>query len=171
MTAPVASAGMLIRRPVAEVFEAIVDPSVTGRFWFTRGSGRLEPGARVRWEWEMYDVGTDVVVKAVEPGLRILVDWDADSDPTEVEWTFEARDAETWVQVENRGFTGSAAEKTTKALDSTGGFALVMAAAKVWLEHGVESRIIEDRHPDDRAADWGGRSSTSPERLNRKHRQ
>jgi uncharacterized protein YndB with AHSA1/START domain len=36
--------GMLIRRPVAEVFEAVVDPDVTTKFWFTRSSGRLEPG-------------------------------------------------------------------------------------------------------------------------------
>ena len=42
--APVAKAEMLIRKPVAEVFEAFVDPGVTSKFWFTRGSGRLQPG-------------------------------------------------------------------------------------------------------------------------------
>ena len=35
MNAPVASAGMLIRRPTAEVFEAFVDPAITARFWFS----------------------------------------------------------------------------------------------------------------------------------------
>lgn len=59
---PVASAGMLIRRSVAEVFEAFVDPAVTARFWFSRGSGRLERDARIRWEWEMYGAATAVVV-------------------------------------------------------------------------------------------------------------
>jgi hypothetical protein len=52
--APIAKAEMLIRRPVAEVFEAFVDPAVTSRFWFTRSTGRLEVGRRVRWDWEMY---------------------------------------------------------------------------------------------------------------------
>ena len=33
---------MLIRKPVAEVFEAFVDPDITAKFWFTKGSGRLE---------------------------------------------------------------------------------------------------------------------------------
>jgi uncharacterized protein YndB with AHSA1/START domain len=42
----VAGSEMLIRRPVAEVFEAFVDPAVTSRFWFSEGSGRLEPGKR-----------------------------------------------------------------------------------------------------------------------------
>jgi uncharacterized protein YndB with AHSA1/START domain len=34
-----AKAEMLIRRPVAEVFEAFVDPAVTTRFWFTKSEG------------------------------------------------------------------------------------------------------------------------------------
>ena len=93
MTAPVARATMLIRRPTAEVFDAFADPAATSRFWFTRGSGRLQPGARVRWDWEMYGVGTDVVVRTIEPGRRILIDWDTADEPTEVEWLFEAHGA------------------------------------------------------------------------------
>jgi hypothetical protein len=34
---------MLIRRPVEEVFNAFVDPTVTTRFWFSRSSGQLAP--------------------------------------------------------------------------------------------------------------------------------
>lgn len=154
MAAPAASAGMLIRRPVAEVFEAFVDPAVTTRFWFSHGSARLEPGARVRWDWAMYGVGTEVLVKAVEPERRLLIDWDVDSDPTEVEWRFEARGAATWVTVENRGFSGPPEQQVARALDSTGGFALVLAGAKIWLEHGIEPRFVVDRHPDARVAGW-----------------
>jgi uncharacterized protein YndB with AHSA1/START domain len=46
---PVATTGMLIRRPMDVVFDAFVNPDVTTRFWFTKSSGRLEPGARV-WQ-------------------------------------------------------------------------------------------------------------------------
>ena len=56
----VVKAEMLIRRPVAEVFEAFVDPAVTTKFWFTKSSGRLEAGKRVRWDWEMYGVGDEL---------------------------------------------------------------------------------------------------------------
>jgi uncharacterized protein YndB with AHSA1/START domain len=150
---PVASAGMLIRRPVAEVFEAFVDPALTARFWFSRGSSPLEPDARVRWEWEMYGAGTDVVVKAIEPGRRILIDWD--EPPTEVEWRFEPRGGGgTWVTVENRGFRGTAQERMARALDATGGFALVLAGAKIWLERGIEPGFVLDRHPDAVVEDW-----------------
>lgn len=154
MSAPEATAGMLIRRSVSEVFEAFVDPAITTRFWFSKGSGRLEPGATVRWDWEMYGVGTDVRVKAIEPGQRILIDWDLD-DPTEVEWTLEPRGDCTWVTVTNRGFRG--ADPVAEALDSTGGFALVLAGAKIWLEHGIEPRFVLDRHPDARVEAWRDR--------------
>jgi uncharacterized protein YndB with AHSA1/START domain len=55
---PIATAQMLIRRPVRVVFEAFVDPAVTSRFGFSRGSGKLEVDRQVRWDWEMYGVGT-----------------------------------------------------------------------------------------------------------------
>jgi uncharacterized protein YndB with AHSA1/START domain len=146
---------MLIRRPVAEVFEAFVDPAITARFWFSRGSGRLEPGARVHWEWEMYGFATDICVKAVEQNRRILIDW---NPPTEVEWRFEDRGSDrTWVEVENRGFAGSPDQQVEKALDSTGGFALVLAGAKIWLEHGIEPGFVRDRHPDAWVEGWKDR--------------
>ena len=73
---PVAKTGMLIRQPVAKVFGAFVDPSITTRFWFTKSSGRLEVGKRITWEWEMYDASTHVTAKIVEPNKRVVIEWD-----------------------------------------------------------------------------------------------
>ena len=55
---PVAKAAMLIRKPVAQVFEAFIDPAITTKFWFTKSTGRLEPGKHITWTWEMYDIST-----------------------------------------------------------------------------------------------------------------
>jgi uncharacterized protein YndB with AHSA1/START domain len=85
---PVMKTGMLIRRPGAEVFEAFVNPEITTQFWFTRGSGRLAPGARVEWAWEMYDVSAAVTVQAIEPDRRIVIAWPGYSGLTTVEWLF-----------------------------------------------------------------------------------
>jgi hypothetical protein len=35
---PVAKMGMLIRKPVASVFEAFIVPSITTTFWFTKAA-------------------------------------------------------------------------------------------------------------------------------------
>jgi len=127
---PVAKAELLIRRPVAEVFGAFVDPDVITKFWFDASSGRLESGKTVRWHWDRCDAVVEVRVKAIEHNERILIEWDTEN-PTTVEWSFTRRsDDTTYVSVVNSGFGGSGDEIVDQALDSTGGFALVLAAAK-----------------------------------------
>jgi uncharacterized protein YndB with AHSA1/START domain len=156
--APVARAQMLVRRPVAEVFEAFVDPAVTSRFWFSRGSGRLEAGKRVRWDWEMYGVFTHADVKTVEENRRILVEWNGPGNPSSVEWTFEARgDGQTFVSVRNWGFSGDADAVVAQAIDSTGGFTFLLAGLKAFLEHGIELDLVADHAPDALVAGWAER--------------
>ncbi|WP_205808504.1 SRPBCC family protein [Micromonospora sp. HNM0581] len=138
---------MLIRRPVAEVFQAFIDPAVTTKFWFTRSSGRLTPGTTVTWDWEMYGVSTVVVVKEVEENSRILAEWDAES-PTQIEWRFlPGEGAATLVRVTESGFSGTADEAVTKATDSMGGFTMVLCACKALLEQGVLLNAVADAHP------------------------
>ena len=86
----VARAEMLIRSPINKVFEAFVDPVITSKFWFSRGSAKLVAGESVRWDWEMYGFSTEAMVKALEPNKRILVEWSAYGTPTDIEWVFTA---------------------------------------------------------------------------------
>ena len=156
--APVAKAQMLIRKPAAQVFEALVDPAITSRFWYSKGSGRLEAGKQVRWDWEMYGVHADVDVKAVEENRRILMEWGGPDDPTSVEWTFEPKGEDrTFVSVKNWGFGGDADKAVAAALDSTGGFSFVLAALKAFLEHDVELNLVADHAPDALAEGWASR--------------
>ncbi|TPJ78587.1 SRPBCC family protein [Mesorhizobium sp. B2-6-2] len=143
---PIAETAMLIRRPVAEVFEAIVDPALTTKFWFTHSSGRLDEDKPVEWEWRMYGVSTKVEVSEIVPNEKIIMRWS--DPPTTVVWTFtEMPDEATFLEVRNFGFAGSADEQVKQAVESTGGFALVLAGAKAWLEQGLALGLIGDRHP------------------------
>jgi uncharacterized protein YndB with AHSA1/START domain len=147
--APAAKAAMLSRRPVADVFEAFVDPAITSRFWFSRGSGRLEAGKQVRWDWEPYKVSAEVLVKAIEPNARIVIEWSTYGSPTTVEWAFVSRaDHTTFVTITNAGFQGDAAEITKQVVGSTEGFTLVLAGLKAWLEHHIALNLVWDRFPD-----------------------
>ena len=138
---------MLVRRPLEEVFNAFVDPRITTRFWFTKSSGKLEPGAKVTWEWEMYGASADIHVEAIERPSRILIRWGEPS--TTVEWQFTSHGAEaTLVRISNAGFQGTEEEVVGMALDSMGGFSLVLAALKAWLEHGIALDLVADRDPD-----------------------
>lgn len=146
--APVASAAMLIRRPVTEVFEAFIDPAITTKFWFTKSTGRLEPGKHITWTWEMYDISVEVEVKEIEVNKRILLEWGNYGEMTAAEWIFTpyGEDA-TYVKITNSGFAGDGDKVVKAALDSTGGFTWVLAGLKALLEHDIELNAIEDAFP------------------------
>jgi uncharacterized protein YndB with AHSA1/START domain len=145
---PVAKTEMLIRKPVSEVFEAFVDPAITTQFWFTRSSGRLAEGGQVRWDWEMYNHSVDVSVKAIEENERILIEWGTPGESTTtVEWVFTSRQNGTLISVTNSGFIGDGDEIVKQALDSLGGFTLVLAGAKAFPEHSINLNLIVDRFP------------------------
>lgn len=144
---PVAKIELLIRKPVAEVFDAFVNPDIITKIWFNRSSGPLEMGKSVTWYWDLYNASTEVRVLALEQNQRIYIEWDVDSDnPSNVEWKFEERaDNGTYVSVVHSGFDSDADDVLNKVVDSTGGFTLVLAAAKAYLEHGIELNIVADR--------------------------
>ena len=156
--APVAKAEMLIRKPVAEVFEAFVDPAITTWFWFTKSSGKLESGKQIQWDWEMYNSSVQVNVKTIEPNKRILIEWSAFGKPTTVEWVFTAPAEETtFVSITNTGFSGDEDEIIEQVVGATEGFALVLSALKALLEHGVILNLVPDRFPDRAQKDYEAR--------------
>ncbi len=145
---PTVETGMLIRRPAEAVFEAFVDPDVTTRFWFTHSTGALAPGATVEWRWEMYDVSTQVSVRELEENQRLVYEWGPEGSTTTVDMKFlSAGEAGTYVHVTESGLRGSGDEVVARALDSTGGFTMVLCAAKALLEHDVVLTVVGDKAP------------------------
>lgn len=145
---PITKTGMLIRRPVADVFEAFVNPDITTKFWFTKSSGRIEAGQQVRWDWDMYGISIPVTAKTIEPNRRIVIEWPGYSGPTTVEWMFAPQpDGTTFVSITEAGFTGDGDELVKQVTDSTQGFSLVLAGLKALLEHNVRLNLVADRYP------------------------
>ena len=145
---PVAKTAMLIRRPVAEVFDAFINPEITTKFWFTKSSGRLEVGKPVKWEWEMYNVSTSVIAKVIEPNNRLLIEWDGYSGRTLVEWTFTSHTHDTtFLTIRESGWTGDGDQLLGYVADSTQGFAFTLAGLKAFLEHGIQLQLVADAHP------------------------
>lgn len=141
-----AEAGMLIRKPVSEVFEAFINPEITTNFWFTKSSGKLEEGEEVTWTWEMYNLDVPVRISEVIPNEKIEIDWGNYDDMTRVIFLFQpVSENETYVNVVNDLFRGNTDELKKQIRDSTGGFNLVMAGCKAWLEHGINLNLIRDR--------------------------
>ena len=143
---PIVRSEMLIRKPVEQVFEAFIDPDITRNFWFTRGSGRVEEGKYIVWEWEMYGVSDEIYVEEVLAHERIRI---LSTDGTRMEWHFTARSAqETFVSIEHYGFTGTSDELLTICVDSMGGFTMVLCGLKAFLEHNIVLNLVADKAPD-----------------------
>jgi len=145
---PSAKSEMLIRKPVAEVFEAFVNPEITARFWFTKSTGRLEAGKHLTWTWEMYDFSVAIAVKELEANKRILIEWGKGEALTLVEWIFAPYENDcTYVTITNSGFQGEGDKVVNDALDSKGGFTWVLAGLKALLEHNIKLNAIADAFP------------------------
>ena len=133
--APGVHAGVLIRRPPTDDSAAFADPAITTKIWFTKSSGRMAPGAELRWEWEMYGAIADLHVREMEPNRRIRFDWDEPARAVEIGLT-PWNDATTDVQITEPGFTGNGDQLAAAVADSTGSFTFLVRALEALLEHG-----------------------------------
>lgn len=145
-----------IARPVAEVFEAVADPAQLSRYFTTGGAkGRLETGSTVTWDFHDFPGAFPVEVVEVVPNRRIVLRWEANegapSDGSEavgasagysttVTMTFEPlEDGRTLVSIAEEGW-----RETDVALKASygncQGWAQMLCALKVWLEHGINLR-------------------------------
>lgn len=97
----------------------------------------------------MFGASAEIQVLEIEPDRRILIDWGTPEEPALVEWKFsEILGNGTFVEIRTSEFNGPADEILKNIQDQTGGFALVLAGAKAWLEHGINLNLVADRFPD-----------------------
>ncbi len=143
-----ATAEMMIRKPISEVFDAFINPEITTKFWFTKSTGKLEVGKQIDWIWEMYHLTVPVLVKTIEPNQRIFIEWGTGEHKSTVAWSFKTlAPAKTFVKITNADLQGIGADLTNQRIDSTGGFTMVLAGLKAWLEHGIELNLVGDKFP------------------------
>lgn len=131
-------------KPVAEVFDAVVNPAkLSGYFVTTRGgaSGPLVEGATVLWWGDV-----EVEVETVEKDNRIVFRWNAQSADGETPYktTVEMR----FEQLDDGGTLVSISEGVWRA-NETGqrmsycnceGWTQMLCCMKAFLEHGINLR-------------------------------
>ncbi|OJU27280.1 MAG: polyketide cyclase [Sphingobacteriales bacterium 41-5] len=138
---------MLIRRPAAAVFNAMIDPAITTNFWFTKSTGKLREGETVTWQWEMYGASADVAVKKIVENKLISFDWGEPKESVDFSFTSSADGNSTYVVIKNYGFAQTGDALISKIIDTTGGFTTVLDGMKAWLEHELSPNLISDKFP------------------------
>ena len=134
----IAQASMLIRRPVAEVFDAFVNPETITKFWLESTTGPLGKGAQVRWHFMVPGATETVTVMEFEDKRRIAFEG---SDGNSVNMLFEAHgNGATCLAVEVTGF-----ENESEVVNATEGFSIVLCDLKTLLESGRSANLVKDK--------------------------
>lgn len=132
-----------IRKPPAEVFEAVVNPKKLSGYFVRSASGPLAEGATVQWDFAEAPEPFDVIVDEVVPNERIVFRWPAGIDDvlTEVVMTFKPLNGggETMVQIAESGWPRTEAGQKL-SYGNAGGWMHMMVCLKGYLEYGVNLR-------------------------------
>jgi uncharacterized protein YndB with AHSA1/START domain len=135
-----------ISRPCHDVYEAVADPAQLSKYFSTGGAtGRLESGTVATWDFHDFPGAFPVTVVEAVPNERIVIQWGGeettDASGTTTTFEFEPIDdgARTVVTITESSWkpTPTGAER---AFGNCQGWTGMLAALKVWLEHGINLR-------------------------------
>lgn len=131
-----------IRKPVEQVFDAVVDPETLQSYFVKASSGPLVAGMTVKWTFAEAPGSYDVVVREVVRPSRIVFEWPAEGGGynTRVEMAFKPLDASsTMVQIAESGWRPTVAG-VKSSYENAGGWMHMMCCMKALLEYGVHLR-------------------------------
>jgi uncharacterized protein YndB with AHSA1/START domain len=129
-----------IAKPANEVFEAIVDPSKIGNFWFSSSSVRWEQGKIVTLRYDEYDAEGDIEIKEIVINKKIVFEWGSNGEGHNVTITLEEVDpATTIIEVIEEGFNENDEDFLIQILDNKEGWVYMLTCLKGYLESGVST--------------------------------
>ena len=131
-----------IRKPAAQVFDAVVDPKKLSGYFLQTSSGPLAEGATVMWKFAEVAESFPVVVREVVKDERIVFEWPAEGGDyqTRVEMAFKPLDGgATMVQISESGWREDA-KGLAASQGNAGGWMHMLACLKAYLEYGINLR-------------------------------
>jgi len=134
------NAALQIQKPIAEVFEAIVDPTKMSKYFISNSSGRMEEGKILNWKFPEFKIVFPVRVGKIEPDHYLSYFWEIDGQEFLVEISLSSRENDsTLVTVTEKGRNNDEAGiKWLKG--NTEGWANFLACLKAYLEYGINLR-------------------------------
>lgn len=129
--------------PAAKVFAAVADPTQLPQHFTMGGArGQMQAGTTVTWEFADFAGAFDVQVIETAPNARLVFDWpDHHGQGTNrVTFTFdEFAPNRTRVNVTETGWQPTP-EGLQSAYGNVMGWSYMLAAMRVWLDHGIAMR-------------------------------
>ncbi|MDM5338178.1 SRPBCC family protein [Fictibacillus enclensis] len=132
---------MKILKPVNEVFEAFVDPSKIGNFWFSSRSQRWDQGKTITLRYDEYDAQGDMKITEIELNKKIVFHWGTNGEGHRVMITLNELDnSESIIEITEEGFNENDENIISQMLDNKEGWVYMLTCLKGYLEYGVNLR-------------------------------
>jgi uncharacterized protein YndB with AHSA1/START domain len=135
-----------IKRPVADVFDAVVSSEKMKHYFVDGASSDLVEGKTVTWRWDHYGENPVVVRKVVDNELIELAidskEWEKTKDEAYevlVIFEFEQLEDGTMLSISEQGWKTDA-EGLKGSHDNCGGWTHMAMCLKAFLEHGIDLR-------------------------------
>ena len=135
-----------IRRPVADVFDAIVSSDRAKQYFVNGASGDLVEGETVVWRWDHYGENPVVVKKVVANELIELAIDSKEGDKTKSEayevlviLEFEELEDGTMLSISEQGWRTDA-DGLRGSHDNCSGWTHMAMCLKAHIEHGIDLR-------------------------------
>jgi uncharacterized protein YndB with AHSA1/START domain len=130
-----------IRKPVAEVFAAVVEPQKLTGYFIQTSSGPLTEGATVTWMFAEAPEPCEVTVRKLAKNETIVLEWAGGrSYNTRVEMEFKPLDAmSTLVLIRESGWR-SDDTSTELSYGNAGGWMHMLCCLKAFLEYNINLR-------------------------------
>ena len=131
-------AALQISKPADEVFDAIIDPFKMSNYFISKGSGKMEEGKQIIWQFPEFDSDFPIRVGKIEKNISFY--WDMDGIELFVEITLTSRSGNsTLVTITEKSRKND--ESGIKWLKgNTEGWANFLACLKAFLEYGINLR-------------------------------
>lgn len=136
-----------IKKPVPEVFNAVVSKDLLSKYFVLAASSDLIVGERIQWRWHHHD-GLSVVVKTIVKNELVELSLDSKEwektteDAYDVLVIFEfkgADDGGTILSISEQGWRTDV-EGLKGSHDNCSGWTHMAMCMKAWLEHGIDLR-------------------------------
>lgn len=134
------NAAIQIQKPAREVFDAIIDPSKMSNYFISKGSGIMEEGKKIMWQFPEFEMEYPIRVATIEKDKYVSFYWEVDGIDLLVEISLTPRGSgSTIVRVTEK--SRQCDEAGLKWLQGNSeGWANFLACLKAYLEYGINLR-------------------------------
>jgi uncharacterized protein YndB with AHSA1/START domain len=118
-------------------YEAIVDPSQIGNFWFSSSSERWEEGKTITLRYDEYEAEGKIKVIKIEENKKIVFKWDYFGEHLVTIMLSEMDYSSTLIVVNEEGFNENDENIVSQLIGNKEGWVYMLTCLKGYLEFGI----------------------------------